>query len=339
MSNQELSINKKRRILSFVYYCLMPFLMAMTVTYELAGHYRVFCLSRDVRWWDVALQARFVFLFLFSWFMFIIALLIEGRTVEHLRNFVQDTAKHLKEHITVGLLIVALCLLIVTVLRHFLSERLITEVLLNWWHDLLGELHVSLQLAGIFAFLWVIAYVLRGLYRALEGKHANIQTAYKEWSWGGIIILGTMMFIAWVSWMVFRNSVVLSDHPSNVWMGMVKDFGVFTLIFIFLVQGLSKWSQCPAVIQKTNRWLFLGAVCLVVIVCAAAALTLDYTFIGKLETGMQGQDIQLYQRIALKTFIVVRDWFLLVPIVVLGVLLPFAEVIRLEGGSADQNPE
>jgi hypothetical protein len=131
--------------------------------------------------------------------------------------------------------------------------------------------------------------------------------------------------------MHFEKSPVVSGRPHNLWMGIGKDYLVFTVMLLFLINVISKWSRVARKLPVLGRWpVFLG-LCGLTIFCAALALYLDFLFIRDLEIGKQGLDLLAWQRVDLTEAIYVRDLLILVPAILLTVAFGFVRLIQWRG--------
>lgn len=215
-----------------------------------------------------------------------------------------------------NLIIVALLLVTAVVLSTF-QGRGLAEAVDDWLSGLneqARQLAVVAGAAASFGLSFLILQCARKLFKSNTYREAYVAwlIAVPPFALNGLLYYG-----------IYEVSVVRASDVSSLdlfWEGFVKDTVIYSIIAIFLVSGLYRWTRSDAFgrLSYSDRWVSFVVFVVVSLILALPALVLDFLAVRDLDiqnTPISNLYTQKWQRDTIAGHVALRDFALLVPLV------------------------
>lgn len=206
------------------------------------------------------------------------------------------------------------------------------QTLKPWWGQFRGLLAPNLVLASL-SVAGACFLVLLITSRFLKEKKSSAVETMRE-----LVVSAYFIVANAVAYVIVYQKFIIANVSALVWPDVVgellKDTLIYSLIALAIVIGTFKAQQPLRLFRRpSERGWALAVMALATIICAVPALALDVRFIGDVQSGRSILYSNPEQRHLIRFHIMLRDFVLIVPLILAAFLRLFLEIVRLNAES------
>jgi hypothetical protein len=319
------------RIRSHPYPIVIAALTALVYYERQVVHHRLFSSSSGI--WDSALRTSALSTLVLAFGCVLAALLLDRRVLEpyfaNVRQNARDLVREIVSMRSVGLLCSALFLL--AIVKATGSEENVLQTLRGWavatWIHLRGLTgEPTTRLIAALIGLNGIGYLI---YRTLRNRTPPLsETVYETLVSAGFVCAFSVFYV----WLNLR--ILPATMEDGQWKavagGLVKDAVVYSVFTLAIVIGTYKMAETLHLFTTTQGpWLLWGFIVVAAILAVIPALTLDLFYREVLlERAGVAEYPQPWQRGVIRLHIMVRDFGVMVPVIVIALLRLLSQVLQ-----------
>jgi len=273
-----------------------------------------------------------VFCLLVTWLFALVSLLIDreaiANTLSGVRRFRERVLREVLSPLPI--LLVSLLMFIGVLARGAVKTQSMSATIAEWAKAVsqqLAELRPALILAAVVTLVYFIWYVV---YRYLRRRIARVEEAIHETIVGSFFVLANAATYMWLYAMAVIR-LLPSTATADAVGGLLKDTLIYSLVWLAVVLGTYKAEETLRRLDRdVHRWMLLAVMGFGTMFCAVPAIALDLNFKDNiLLAGKSTEYPAPWQQALVAAHIWLRDFGLLVPLLVVAFLRFFKEVERI----------